>query len=40
MQNIKGWICLRCEHVWKPRKDKRPRACPKCHSAWWDEKRN
>lgn len=30
-------ICLRCDHHWYPRKDRRPRSCPDCKSALWDE---
>jgi Zn finger protein HypA/HybF involved in hydrogenase expression len=33
------WHCLRCKWDWQPRKineGKKPRLCPKCHSAYWD----
>ena len=35
---VKGFKCLRCGHTWVPRtdKDKEPRVCPECKSAWWD----
>ena len=32
------YTCERCAHVWVPRKAERPRICPHCKSAWWDEK--
>lgn len=28
--------CLRCNHQWYPRGPKRPRACGKCKSFYWD----
>jgi len=28
--------CLRCGHIWTPRKEGRPQACPACHSLVWD----
>jgi len=37
--------CKRCGHIWRnrARSDRRarilPRACPKCHSMYWDEPR-
>ena len=38
MQVLKN-KCLRCGHKWVQRQDKRPKVCPKCKNAWWDEKR-
>lgn len=35
----KGYKCLRCKHKWIPRKEKKPRWCPKCHSPYWDKQR-
>lgn len=29
-------ICLRCYHVWWPRKNAKPVMCPKCRSPYWD----
>lgn len=31
-----GWRCLRCGHVWRPRKPDRPRQCTKCRTVLWD----
>jgi len=36
---IKKLKCLRCDHKWFPRKEKKPRTCPKCNSAYWDTPR-
>ncbi len=36
---VTEYTCERCGHVWVPRKAERPRICPHCKSAWWDEKR-
>jgi predicted Zn-ribbon and HTH transcriptional regulator len=33
---VTEYTCERCEHPWVPRKDEKPRICPKCKSAWWD----
>ena len=32
--------CLRCGHVWIPRKPKEPKWCPKCNSPYWNKKRS
>jgi Zn finger protein HypA/HybF involved in hydrogenase expression len=29
--------CLRCKGKWHPRKEKLPKTCPKCRSAFWNE---
>jgi uncharacterized OB-fold protein len=31
--------CKRCGHKWVPTQ-KKIRVCPKCHSPYWDKKRN
>jgi len=31
--------CKRCKHAWFPRKEKKPRFCPKCNSPYWDKPR-
>lgn len=31
--------CKRCEHIWIPRKEKKPLTCPKCRSPYWDNER-
>lgn len=36
---VSGYKCHRCGHFWVPRKDKKPRQCPKCHSPYWDTPR-
>lgn len=36
---LKGYKCERCEHVWVPRDEERPRVCPKCKSPYWDRPR-
>ena len=39
----KGYKCLRCNHIWKPRKvngkERVPIVCPKCHSPYWNIKK-
>jgi len=30
--------CLRCGHVWTPRKDGLPRFCGRCKSPHWNQK--
>jgi predicted Zn-ribbon and HTH transcriptional regulator len=34
---IQAHKCLRCGHVWIPRKKEKPRVCPKCKSPYWDK---
>jgi predicted Zn-ribbon and HTH transcriptional regulator len=29
----------RCGHEWLPRGEERPRVCPKCKSANWDQQK-
>jgi len=31
--------CLRCEHEWTPRYEKKPENCPHCHSPYWNKPR-
>jgi len=31
--------CLRCGHVWIPRKDEYPRCCAGCKSPYWDKEK-
>src|SRR3990167_8835241 len=31
-------VCTRCGHLWVPNKI-RPVACPRCHSPYWNKKR-
>jgi len=31
--------CLRCFHIWYPRKEEMPRVCPYCKSPYWDKER-
>ena len=28
--------CVRCGHLWKPRKDGTPLRCAKCRSPYWN----
>ena len=35
----KSRLCKRCNHAWVPRLCE-ARVCPKCHSPWWNKKRN
>lgn len=28
-------FCLRCQHTWYPRSEKKPVQCPKCTSRVW-----
>jgi len=36
---LNKYVCERCGHTWLPRSEERPRVCPKCKSAWWDQER-
>ena len=29
--------CLRCEHLWYPRRPQLPKVCPKCASPYWNK---
>ena len=29
--------CLRCGHIWIPRKPKEPKVCPNCNSPYWNK---
>lgn len=29
--------CIQCGHDWIPRKVGRPKECPACQSAYWDD---
>ena len=31
------YYCKRCGHYWNSRKDKKPLACPKCKSPYWNQ---
>ena len=37
--NIKAYQCERCGHMWVPRREEKPRVCPKCKSPYWDKPR-
>lgn len=39
--NIVTLQCLRCGHVWTPRKNTLPKYCPnpKCNSPYWNQPR-
>jgi ribosomal protein L37E len=37
---VKAYKCERCEHVWVPTSDVKPRVCPKCKSPYWDKPRS
>ena len=30
------YTCLRCHHIWVPRKATRPVVCASCNSPYWD----
>lgn len=36
IQSLARYTCLRCEHVWVPRKEGYPKKCPKCTSFAWN----
>lgn len=37
---MSGWNrCLRCEHEWLGRGQKKPVQCPRCKSPYWDKER-
>ena len=36
---VDGYRCTRCGHEWLPRKDEKPRVCPRCKSPFWDRER-
>lgn len=31
-----NFLCKRCAWLWNPRKDGRPKVCPRCHTKYWD----
>ena len=31
--------CIRCKHIWVPRKEAEPIICPKCKSPYWNKKK-
>lgn len=33
------YTCERCTHKWIPRRQEKPRVCPKCKSPYWDKKK-
>jgi uncharacterized Zn ribbon protein len=33
-----AYKCERCLHIW-PKKEKKPKTCPKCRSPFWDAPR-
>lgn len=36
---LQGWQCMRCNAVWASRPPswkRKPKKCPRCHSARWD----
>ena len=37
---IPGFKCIRCEHKWAPRTNRKPVICPKCKSPYWDRARD
>jgi len=37
--NMKIFECKFCKHVWKPRTDNKPLACPKCKRYDWEAKK-
>lgn len=37
---IRRLACLRCGHVWLPRRVERPPTCPACRSPYWDRPRS
>ena len=38
VRTLPMYTCLRCGGTWHPRKNVKPRVCPKpgCGSAYWD----
>ncbi|HLX54170.1 MAG TPA: hypothetical protein VKR58_09520 [Aquella sp.] len=36
-ETVRRLKCLRCEHMWTPRKlaEPKPLTCPACHSSYW-----
>lgn len=36
---LKTHKCLRCRHVWFPRKESEPVVCAKCKSPYWNKKK-
>jgi hypothetical protein len=38
--DLKGFQCLRCDHIWWPRDiNKPPAVCPSCKNPYWDRPR-
>ena len=38
-KNTNTLFCFRCYHLWKKRKVKNPKTCPKCNSPYWHSPR-
>lgn len=36
---VELFVCGRCDYKWLPRGANPPKACPKCHSPYWDSPR-
>jgi len=39
MKKLPMYTCLRCGHEWHPRTNRRPIACGKCKSPYWNTPR-
>lgn len=37
--SIQAWKCNRCAYCWPKRAQVGPKACPKCHSKYYDKPR-
>jgi predicted Zn-ribbon and HTH transcriptional regulator len=33
---LRGFICERCGHRWVSRENDKPKVCPGCKSAYWN----
>jgi len=36
---VKAVKCIRCNHVWLPKTDRKPKCCASCKSTYWDKER-
>lgn len=36
---VRQFECLRCDHKWQPRIERKPLQCPQCKSPYWDRPR-
>jgi len=38
LKNKEVLRCRRCDYMWLPAREKKPKLCPKCKDGFWDTK--